>query len=316
MKHRRRSITVATCSLLALATLGLGWREAGKAHLLGRMVFVPAGEFTMGNDSVEGRADERPAHRVRVSGFWIDETPVTNAQFRVFVAATRYVTTAEKPPVPDGSIAPGSLVFTPPPYPVPLDSARRWWSWVPGADWRHPEGPGSSLEGRDDHPVVQVSWFDAVAFAEWAGKRLPTEAEWERAARGGLEGKRFAWGDRDPRDGAPCCNIFQGRFPASTKEGGAHTTAVRSFAPNGYGLYDMAGNVWEWCADWYRADAYRRAGAPTDSFDPDEPGVAKRVQRGGSFLCSECYCTGYRVSARMKTTPDTSLAHSGFRCCR
>jgi formylglycine-generating enzyme required for sulfatase activity len=289
------------------------------------MVFVPAGEFTMGNDSEDGRPDERPAHRVRVSGFWLDETPVTNAQFRAFVEATGYVTTAEKPPVLDGSIAPGSLVFAPPAEPVPLNDVRRWWSWVPGAHWRHPEGPGSDIAGRDDHPVVQVSWDDARAFAEWAGKRLPTEAEWERAARGGLEGKRYAWGDEDPSLDLPRCNIWQGRFPdVSTKRRGRERTSpVRTFPPNGFGLHDMAGNVWQWCADYYRPDTYRRrAGSapvvdpagPVDSFDPEEPGAVKRVQRGGSFLCSACYCTGYRVSARMKTTPDTSLEHSGFRC--
>ncbi len=302
------------------------------------MVWIPAGEFSMGSDSPRSRLDERPAHRVRVDGFWMDETPVTNAQFRAFVGATGHVTTAEKPPelalimkqLPPGapppppeSLVPGSLVFTPPPGPVPLDDATRWWSWVPGASWRHPEGPGSSLEGRDDHPVVQVSWFDAAAYALWAGKRLPTEAEWERAARGGLDGKTYAWGDEPPD--AARCNIWQGHFPDRSTRSHPGTSPVRALAPNGYGLHDMAGNVWQWCADRYRADAYRDLATrspvanptgPAESLDPDEPGVEKRVQRGGSFLCDESYCCGYRVSARMKTTPDTSLAHSGFRCCR
>jgi formylglycine-generating enzyme required for sulfatase activity len=305
------------------------------------MVFIPAGEFTMGSDSDEARPDERPAHRVRLDGFWMDETPVTNAQFRAFVAATGYVTTAERVPdlsqileqLPPGtpppaaeSLVPGSLVFTPPRVPVPLDDARRWWSWVPGASWRHPEGPGSSLDGRDDHPVVQVSWYDASAFATWAGKRLPTEAEWERAARGGLEGRRYPWGDEDPRGAVGRCNIWRGTFPVREMSAGREgTSPVRAFPPNGYGLHDMAGNVWQWCSDNYRADTYAlRAGlspvvnpsGPDESIDPDEPNVPKRVQRGGSFLCSACYCTGYRVSARNKTTPDTSLVHAGFRCCR
>jgi formylglycine-generating enzyme required for sulfatase activity len=303
------------------------------------MRWVPAGEFTMGSDRPDARPDERPAHRVRLSGFWIDEAPVTNARFRAFVEATGYLTTAERPPdrdallgaLPPGSspppdlLVPGSLVFTPPPRAVPLDDVSRWWSWVPGASWRHPEGPASSIEGREDHPVVHVSWFDARAYAAWAGKRLPTEAEWERAARGGLEGQPYAWGSAEPTDETPCCNVWQGHFPDTNtaRDGWPRTSPVRAFAPNGYGLRDMAGNVWEWCEDWYRADTYRlRANdgalfaprGPEDSFDPDDPGPWKRVQRGGSFLCHASYCTGYRVSARMKTTPATSLAHSGFRC--
>jgi len=311
---------VLVASLVAVGLVVLA-RDRVSPSRGGRMVFVPGGEFTMGSD--DGRADERPAHRVRVSDFWIDETPVTNAEFRAFVEATGFTTTAER--LSRDSVAPGSLVFTPPAGPVPLDDPRRWWSFVPGASWRHPEGPGSDLDGRDDHPVVHVSWFDARAYAAWAGKRLPTEAEWERAARGGLEGRRYAWGDDEPSPEHPRCNMWQGRFPDRPLNHHQGTTPVRAFPPNGYGLYDMAGNVWEWCGDLYRPDTYaRRAGAgpildptgPGDSLDPDDPGAVKRVQRGGSFLCSACYCAGYRVSARMRTTPETSLAHSGFRCCR
>lgn len=302
------------------------------------MVWIPGGEFTMGWDGPEGRPDERPANRVCVDGFWMDETEVTNAQFRAFVEATGYATTAERVPdweelkkqlppetprPPDDVLVAGSLVFVQPPRPVPLNNAAAWWRWTPGADWRYPEGPGSSIEGRDDHPVVHVSYDDALAFCKWAGKRLPTEAEWEYAARGGLQSARYIWGD-EPYE-PERANIWNGRFPDSNSknDGFVRTAPVKSYPANGFGLYDMAGNVWEWCIDWYRHDYYRTlAGAdvavnpagPADSFDPQEPTMPKRVQRGGSFLCNDSYCEGYRPSARMKASPDTSLAHSGFRC--
>jgi formylglycine-generating enzyme required for sulfatase activity len=304
------------------------------------MVWIPGGEFTMGTDLEMGWADEKPAHRVRVDGFWIDETDVTNAQFRRFVEATHYVTTAEKPPNPDELLAQmppgtprppkeklvaGSLVFTPPKGPVSLRDFSQWWTWTPGADWRHPQGPGSSIAGKDDHPVVQVSWDDAVAYAKWAGKRLPTEAEWERAARGGLDNKAYVWGDDAPSDTNIHANIWQGEFPHknTAADGYAATSPVKAFAPNGYGLYDMSGNVWQWCADWYQIDLYRvRAGhgvivnprGPEKSFDPRQPYSPLRVQKGGSFLCNDSYCSRYRPSARHGCTPDTGMSHIGFRC--
>ena len=229
----------------------------------------------MGTDSDLGWPDEKPAHRVRVDGFWMDEHEVTNAQFRAFVEATGYVTTAEKaprleevmaqlppgsPPPPKENLVPGSLVFTPPAGRVNLDDVSQWWAWTPGANWQHPEGPGSSIEGKDDHPVVHVSWDDAVAYARWASKRLPTEAEWEFAARGGLDGQPYVWGNERPSDTQIHANIWQGEFPRqnTVKDGFARTAPVQSFLPNGYGLYDMAGNVWEWCADWYQRDLYRQ----------------------------------------------------------
>ncbi len=246
------------------------------------MVWVPGGEFTMGTNSELAWPEEKPAHRVCVDGFWIDKTEVTNAQFRAFVDATGYVTTAEKAPtveeimsqVPPGTppprpedLVPGALVFTPPAGRVDLSDFSQWWKWMPGANWRHPEGPGSDIEGRDLHPVVQVSWDDAVAYARWAGKRLPTEAEWEFAARGGLEGRPYVWGDEVPSDSRPRANIWQGEFPHLNTEndGFTRTSPVGSFPPNGFGLYDMAGNVWEWCADWYDRDLYRRAPAANRS---------------------------------------------------
>jgi formylglycine-generating enzyme required for sulfatase activity len=264
---------------------------------------------------------------------------VTNAQFRAFVEATGYKTTAEKVPTVEdvmkyavpGSPLPkaadlvaGSIVFTPPSKPVELDNISQWWKWTPGADWRHPEGPGSSIEGKDDHPVVHVSWFDAAAYAKWAGKRLPTEAEWEFAARGGLEGKEFVWGDEPFSDAKPQCNVFQGHFPDTNtmKDGYARTSPVKAFPPNGFGLYDMAGNVWQWCNDWFLPDAYaRRAGqgvvvnpaGPDFSFDP-RVRPPERVHRGGSFLCCVGYCFNYRPSARMGCTPDSGMSHLGFRC--
>jgi sulfatase modifying factor 1 len=304
------------------------------------MVFVPGGEFVMGTAGDAPNRNEQPAHAVRVAGFFLDEHEVTNARFRAFVAATGHVTTAEKVPdweevreqLPPGTprppadrLAAGSLVFTPPAGPVPPDDAARWWRWVPGACWTHPEGPGSDLAGRDEHPVVHVSWDDAAAYARWAGKRLPTEAEWECAARGGLAGKRFPWGDDPPAEDSPRANIWQGTFPHSnTKADGWDRTApVKSFPPNGYGLYDVAGNVWEWCGDWYRADAYAgRAGVTADPagpaapWDPADPLAPKRVTRGGSFLCHVAYCESYRPAARRGTAADTGMSHLGFRCAK
>jgi sulfatase modifying factor 1 len=306
-------------------------------------VWIPPTEFTMGSDAPDAEPQERPAHRVRVSGFWIDRTDVTNAQFREFVKATGYVTTAERAPdwdemkkqLPPGTPKPSddqlvaaSLVFVAPDHEVPLDDVSAWWRWTPGANWRQPQGPGSSIDGKDNYPVVQVSWDDANAFATWAGARLPTEAEWELAARGGLEGKKYFWGDENPMTPSPRCNIWQGIFPyrSDKPSGSAGPSPVKSFPPNGYGLYDMAGNVWQWCADWFDVTAYpsevkaAKGNVVIDpkgsakSFDPSNPYMPQRVTRGGSFLCSATYCASYRVSARRGTSPDTSLSHTGFRC--
>ncbi|WP_454764343.1 formylglycine-generating enzyme family protein [Cupriavidus campinensis] len=317
------------------------------------MVHVPSGDFLMGSDHKLAQANERPAHKVRVNGFWMDQHPVTNAEFRKFVAATGYVTTAERAPdwetmrvqlppgtprPPDSAMVAGAMVFVGTASPVPLREYWRWWRFVPGADWRHPSGPGSAIDGKDDHPVVQVSYEDAQAYAKWVGKRLPTEAEWEFAARGGLEQATYAWGDQFAPDGRQMANVWQGQqvqpFPVvSAKAGGAAgTSPVGTFPANGYGLYDMTGNAWQWVADWYRADQFRReaeaqAGArvaalqnpagPADSWDPTEPGVPvrapKRVTRGGSFLCNEDFCLSYRPSARRGTDPYTSMSHLGFR---
>ncbi len=297
------------------------------------MVWIPGGEFSMGSDHPD-MADARPVHAVHVDGFWIDETDVTNAQFAKFVQATHYVTVAERKPsgpefkgVPPEKLVPGSVVFTPPSGPTALDNVANWWAWVPGANWRHPQGPGSDLRGREDHPVVQVAWEDAVAYARWAGKRLPTEAEWEFAARGGLDRQTYTWGSELKPSGKWLANTFQGHFPDrnTAEDGYTGTSPVRTFAANGYGLYDMAGNVWQWCSDWYRADYYEQLSkarvtsnpqGPADSFDPDEPGVAKRVQKGGSFLCSDQYCTRYMPGSRGKGEPRTSTNHAGFRCVR
>ncbi len=306
------------------------------------MVWVPSGEFTMGTDSALGWPDEKPAHRVRVDGFWMDQTEVTNAQFRAFVEATGHVTTAEKTPdlaeimrqLPPGTapppkekLVPGSLVFRKTDGPVDLHDPSQWWKWTPGASWRHPEGPGSDIAGRDDHPVVHVSWYDAVACAKWAGKRLPTEAEWEFAARGGLEGKLYVWGNEPFDEKKQQANVWQGDFPwkNTAADGYEGTAPVKSYAPNGYGLYDMAGNAWEWCADWYDHDLYqRRAGGgaidnptgPERSYVPHDSLSPQRVQRGGSFLCSDEFCLRYRPGARQGCSPDTGMSHVGFRCVK
>ncbi len=308
------------------------------------MVWVPGGAFTMGTDDPESWPAERPAHRVRVTGFWMDVTEVTNTQFADFVEATNYVTVAQRPidweemkkQLPPGTprppeemLQPGSLVFTPPDRPVPFDNPAMWWRWMSGASWRHPEGPGTSIKGRENHPVVHIAWEDAVAYSQWAGKRLPTEAEWECAARGGLQSARFVWGDEPVSETKARANIWQGEFPHhNTKaDGFVRTAPVGSFTPNGYGLHDMAGNVWEWCADWYRADLYaRRAarlqpgevvqnpGGPNSPWSPTKPREPVRVTKGGSFLCHVSYCTSYRPSARLGTAADTGLSHIGFRC--
>jgi len=306
------------------------------------MVWIPGGEFSMGS-SDEGESlcglpgvtrDAVPIHRVYVDGFWMDATEVTNEQYAKFVAATGYVTIAERKPTkeefptaPPENLVAGSTVFTPTSKPVKLDNYFQWWNYVPGTDWRHPTGPDSSIAGREKFPVVQIAYDDAVAYATWAGKRLPTESEWEFAARGGKAGELYAWGTELKPGGKFQANIFEGKFPVAggdTGEDGFQGIApVAQFAPNPYGLYDMGGNVWEWCSDWYRPDSYAQVAAngvarnpqgPETPFDPAEPSEKKRVHRGGSFLCSDQYCTRYMVGTRGKGEFKTASNHVGFRC--
>jgi sulfatase modifying factor 1 len=331
---------------LAHPTVVLG---DGKRGPLG-MVWIPGGEFLMGSNLSTAEQSERPAHRVRVHGFWMDHTHVTNAQFRAFVKSTDYVTTAERPPdwetmrvqLPPGTPRPtdselvaGALVFVGTDVPVDLRDVSQWWVFVPGANWRAPRGPGSNIEGKDDHPVVQVSYEDALAYAKWAGKRLPTEAEWEFAARGGLTQATYAWGNDLQPDGRSMANIWdvsrQGHFPiqSANAEPVAGTSPVGTFLPNGYGLVDMTGNAWQWTADWYRSDYFdlqvKQYGkkvitdprGPDDSYDPNDSlavaNAPRRVIRGGSFLCNSEYCQSYRPSARRGSDPFNPMSHLGFR---
>lgn len=274
-------------------------------------VWIPGGSFHMGK--TDGLADAQPVHVVSLDGFWISKTEVTNSQFAKFIQATGYVTTAEKAPRPEDFpdanpelLVPGALVF----------SGRKW-HYRPGADWRHPTGLNSDIGGLANHPVVNVSYEDALAYCQWAGGTLPTEAQFEYAERGGLEGREFAWGDIQNPDGKEMANIWQGEFPAKNlkRDGFLGTAPVGAFPPNGYGLSDMSGNVWEWCLDWYDETYYARSPGrnPVNTEKPISP-EPSRVTRGGSFLCSDNYCLGYRPGARMKTTPDTGLFHTGFRC--
>lgn len=308
------------------------------------MVWIPGREFMMGSNSYLAKSNEKPAHKVYVKGFWMDQTDVTNTQFAKFVKATGYVTTAERKPdwetlkvqlapntpkPSEDKLVPGAMVFVGTREPVPLDDNARWWRFVPGANWRHPEGPGSSIVGKENHPVVQISYEDALAYAKWVQKRLPTEAEWEFAARGGLEQANYSWGDEFKPQGKTMANTFAGQpFPVvdplyKNKIG---TSPVASYPPNGYGLYDMAGNVWQWVADWYRADAFQLASnqkllknpqGPFTSDDPDDRyapiNAPKRVIRGGSFLCDENFCMSYRPSARRGVDPYNPMSHIGFR---
>jgi sulfatase modifying factor 1 len=296
------------------------------------MMWIPGGEFWMGADEFP---DAQPWHRVYVDGFWMDKTEVTNEQFAKFVKATGYVTVAERTPraedfpgAPPENLVAGSVVFSPPAHPVKLNDHFQWWSYVTGANWRHPEGPKSEIKDRGRHPVVHIAYDDALAYAKWAGKRLPTEAEFEYAQRGGLDRKPYAWGDEFRPGGKIMANTFQGHFPDKNtmEDGHAAAAPVASFPPNGYGLYDMAGNVWEWTSDWYRHDYYRTLAAqgtvvrnppgPTDSIDPSEPGVKKKVHKGGSFLCTDQYCARYIAGGRGKGEPDTGTNHLGFRLVR
>jgi formylglycine-generating enzyme required for sulfatase activity len=300
------------------------------------MVRVPGGEFLMGSD--RHYPEEAPAHRVRVDGFWMDRTPVTNQEFRRFVEATGYVTFAEIPPDPKDypgalphMLKAGSLVFTPPKHAVDLRDWSQWWDFRFRANWRRPEGPGSSIRGLDDHPVVHVAFRDAEAYAKWAGKELPTEAEWELAARGGLDGAEYAWGVDFTPGGRQMANTWQGAFPHENlkTDGYARTSPVTAFPPNGYGLYDLIGNVWEWTTDWY-SDKHQppvensccgvaknpRGGAEDASFDSCQPNIRipRKVLKGGSHLCAPNYCRRYRPAARHAEPIDTSTSHVGFRC--
>lgn len=292
------------------------------------LVWIEGGEFTMGSDA--HYPEEAPAHRVWVDGFWLSPTAVTNREYAAFVVATKYKTVAERPldaaefpDAPVENLSPGSMVFTGTPGPVDLRHLSQWWAWTPGANWRRPFGPGSTIGDRPEHPVVHVAYEDAAAYADWSGRRLPTEAEWEFAARGGLDGEPFTWGSTPETPGEHRANFWHGDFPWRALPGYGSTAPVGSFPPNGYGLFDMAGNTWEWTSDWFRghqettccAPENPRGGSEAESINPSEQfSVPRKVVKGGSFLCADSYCLRYRPAARRPQMIDTGMSHIGFRC--
>jgi formylglycine-generating enzyme len=333
------AVTMAVAGNAFQATVENTWKPTGATPA--GMVWIPGGEFSMGAaDSprdgkvgMQATEDSRPVHRVYVDGFFMDKTDVTNAEFAKFVKATGYVTIAERKPTvaefpgaPPENLVAGSVVFAPPDHPVPLNNHLQWWSYVKGANWRHPSGPASSIRGKDHHPVVQVAYEDVEAYAKWAGKRLPTEAEWEFAARGGLAGKPYVWGDEFRPNGKWMANTHQGHFPNKDtgEDGYVGISPVGRYPANGYGLYDMAGDVWQWTSDWYRPDYYRELvqvggvarnpQGPLNPYDPAEPDQPKKVHRGGSYLCTDQYCSRYIVGTRGKGEVSTGTNHLGFRC--
>ena len=301
------------------------------------MIFVKGGEFEMGGDNNEAKQDEFPKHKVIVNSFWMDETEVTNDQFKEFVDATGYITTAEKaidwneikkivppgtPKPHDSLLSPASLIF----YETEvtnLNDYTQWWRLEKKTNWRSPFGKNSNIKNKGNHPVVHISWDDAIAYCKWTGKRLPTEAEFEYASRGGLINNIYSWGNEPVYEGILKANIWEGKFPSNNKmeDKFYYTAPVKSFQPNGFGFYDLGGNVWEWCSDWYHSDYYNMSSeklainpkGPKNSYDPMEPYSPKKVMRGGSFLCNDSYCSGFRNSMRMKSTPDSSSLHAGFR---
>ena len=334
-----RGLVLFTC----LSILGCNEAPAPVSVLenIPGMVLIPSGTLNMGGDNDQASPDEYPKHKIKIDAFFLDEAEVTNREFLAFTEETGYETIAEReilweeiakdlppgtPKPPDSILQPGALVFHKTANPVPLNDPSQWWEWKIGASWKHPQGVESSIDGILDHPVVQIAWDDAKAYAAWAGKRLPTESEWEWAARGGEEDNLYPWGNEDAVvDGHKFANFWQGMFPYenSNKDGYLTTAPVKKFPPNGYGLYDMAGNVWEWCEDWYDANYYQNEKAveknnvgPDRSFNPANPYAPAKVLRGGSFLCNDDYCSGYRNARRMQSSPDTGLNHTGFRCAR
>jgi formylglycine-generating enzyme required for sulfatase activity len=337
----RRALLICASTFVFAAGAKETEKPSGKAPE--GMAWIPGGEFSMGavtNGHGSGEMpmpsnDAEPIHRVSVDGFWMDKTTVTNEEFEKFVKATGYVTVAERTPTkeefptaPAENLIAGSVVFTPPDHEVALNDHFQWWDYVKGANWRHPLGPQSDLKGKEKYPVVHVAYPDAEAYAKWAGKRLPTEAEFEFAARGGLPGKTFVWGDEFRPGGKWMANTYQGKFPIkdNTDDGFAGIAPVAQYPANGFGLYDMSGNVWQWCSDWYRHDYYAqlaKAGdltinpkGPDTPLDPAEPGEKKRVHRGGSFLCNDQYCSRYIVGTRGKGEVNTATNHLGFRCVK
>ena len=322
--ERPGSASPATAGGAAVAGGSPAPADAGSA-----MAFIPGGTFHMGSE--RHYPEEAPVQTVPVASFWMDRTAVTNRQFAAFVEATGYCTMAERPldpaQFPDalpGMLKPGALVFTKPKKRVDLRDMHNWWRYVPGTSWRSPEGPGSTIKGREDYPVVQVAYEDAVAFARWAGKELPTEAEWEFAARGGLDGAEYCWGDEFRPNGRHMANTWQGEFPHQNTRGDGYErlAPVGAFPPNGYGLSDMAGNVWEWTCDWYApvrtAAGCCGAASEAESFDPRQPQVRipRKVVKGGSFLCAPNYCMRYRPAARQPQMIDSAMSHLGFRCIK